>query len=185
MHDPATYEEKRFDSSLFTVVKKVGSRVTPDGDVAVIDRELHGLCFGAHMELVMILLAHAYRGLRDQTTIGQYARAMAAAMQAFAEPIAVGDCASFPDPNFLLHGINRTTLAEVVERFVCNGRIIHETIARKDTFIGKYGNRVYLEPGLKRLVEEGLLRTVSGCVAISPGLTKSTPMARTKATSPR
>jgi len=155
LRNPDSYEEKRFDASLYTVVKKMGTRATLYGEVAVVDQELHGLCFGAHMELVMILLEHAYRGLRDKTTICQYARAMAAAMQSFAAPIAVGGCASFPEPNFLLHGINRTTLGAVIDRFESNGRIIHETIARKDDFIRRHGGQVYLEHDLKMLVEEG------------------------------
>jgi hypothetical protein len=154
--DPSSYEENRFDSSLFTVVKKMRPRhAALHGNAAVADTELHGLCFGAHIELVMILLAHAYRGLGDKTTSRQFSQAIAAAMQSFAEPIAVGGCASFPDPNFLLHGINRTTLAAVIARFESNGRIIHETVARKDAFIKKYGGPIPLEHGLKMLVEEG------------------------------
>lgn len=153
--DPASYEEKRFDSSLFTVLKKTRTRATLYGDVSIVDKELHGLCFGPHIELVMILLDHAYRGLHDKTTIHQYAKAIAKAMQSFADPIVVGGCASFPDPNFLLHGINRTTLAAVVERFESNGRIIHETIALNDKFIKKYGKQIYLGHGIKMLVEEG------------------------------
>jgi len=154
--DPSSYEEKRFDSSLFTVVRKKREQPAAlQGDTAIFDKELHGLCFGAHIELVMILLSHAYRGLRDKTTCHQYSQAIAEAMQSFAEPIAIGGCASFPDPNFLLHGINRTTLAAVIERFKSNGRIIHETIARKDAFIRKYGAQTNLDHGLKMLVEEG------------------------------
>ncbi len=153
--DPACYEEKRFDSSLFTVEKKRSTRVSRYGAVTRVEKELHGICFGAHMELVMILLAHAYRGLSDKTTVAQYARAMAAAMQTFAEPIAVGDCAAFPDPCFLLHGINLTTLGAVTERLVHNGRIIHETLARRDALIRKYGARLLGEHGLRMLVEEG------------------------------
>ena len=154
--DPASYEEKRFDSSLFTVVKKAGNRLAAmDGEVSSGNQELHGLCFGAHIELVMILLRHAYLGLRDRTTMAHYAQAMAAAMQTFAEPIRLGGCASFPDPNFLLHGINSTSLAGIIARFESNGRIIHETLARKDAFIKKYGNATSLDHGLKMLVEEG------------------------------
>lgn len=153
--DPSSYEEKRFDASLFTVVKKPRAAAMASDDTARAERELHGLCFGAHIELVMILLSHAYHGLSDRTTIAQYSRAMARAMQSFATPIAVGGCASFPDPNFLLHGINRSTLAAVIRRFESNGRIIHETIARREAFIKKYGGETRLEPGLKMLVEEG------------------------------
>lgn len=157
--DSSSYEEKRFDSSLFTLVRPSMGRdavLSPGAaDAAGTATELHGLCFGAHIELVMILLAHAYRGLRDRTTLRQYSRAMAAAMQSFAGPIAVGGRASFPDPNFLLHGINRPTLAAVVRRFEDNGRIIHETIARQEVFVGRHGGQKHLAHGLKMLVEEG------------------------------
>jgi hypothetical protein len=153
--DPASYEEKRFDSSLFTVVKKKRIHSTLYGDVSIVNKELHGLCFGAHIELVMILLDLAYKGLQDKTTVNQYAHAIADAMQSFATPIQVGGSASFPDPCFLLHGMNRTTINAVVKRFENNGRIIHETIARRNLFIKKYGGQTYLEHDLKMLVEEG------------------------------
>ncbi|MDH3349841.1 MAG: hypothetical protein OEM02_17270 [Desulfobulbaceae bacterium] len=153
--DPSTYNEKRFDSSLFTVIKTIGTRATLYGDVSRVEKTLHGLCFGGHIELVMILLDHAYKGLTDKTTIYQYSRAIAGAMQSFATPIAVGGSGSFPDPNFLLHGINQTTLNALIKRFENNGRIIHETIALKDKFIEKYGDQVHIEHDLKILVEEG------------------------------
>lgn len=170
LNDPESYEETRFDSSLFTVEKKTRTRTTLYGDVLIVDKELHGLCFGPHIELVMILLDHAYRGLCDKTTISQYAKAMSVAMQTFSEPIAVGDCASFPDPNFLLHGINRPILGAIIKRFEGNGRIIHETIARKDELIKKYAGQVFLEHGLKMFVEEG---AVDGCFGLCCYITRA------------
>ncbi|MGV1099090.1 hypothetical protein ACUUL3_06710 [Thiovibrio sp. JS02] len=163
LRNPSSYDEKRFDSSLFTIVKKSRPPTAPLPDgTPTVETELHGLCFGPHIELVMILLRHAYKGLRDRTTSRQYSEAIAAAMQTFAEPIAVGGRASFPDPNFLLHGINRPALADVIERFESNGRIIHETIARKDAFIKKYGDQTHLDQSLKMLVEEGIVEDCFG-----------------------
>lgn len=155
LKNPDYYDEKRFDSSLFTVVTAKRKAEPQAGGPGGEYQELHGLCFGAHMELVMILLAHAFKTLVDGTTIDQYSKAMAHAMQTFADPIAVGGCASFPDPNFLLHGINRTTLAAVVKRFESNGRIIHETIALRDHFIDKYGEGLMSDYGMKIHLEEG------------------------------
>jgi len=153
--DPESYQEQRFDSSLFTVIKKTSPRATLYGDVFHVTKELQGICFGPHIELVMILLDHAYNCLTDNTTLQQFSHAMACAMQAFAEPITIGGCASFPDPNFLLHGIGKKTLDASIERFERNGRIIHETIARKDGFIEKHRGPIHLENDIKIFVEEG------------------------------
>ncbi len=160
--DPASYSEKKFDSSLFTVVRKNSIRATPYGEVTSVSRELHGVCFGPHIELVMILLRHAYRGLCDSTTPRQYSRAISGAMQTFAEPIAIGGRASFPDPSFLLHGISKKNLAAAVRRFECNGRIIHETMALADAFLREYSGPLHLEHDLKMFVEEGVAEDCFG-----------------------
>lgn len=173
--DPDRYDEIRFDSSLFTVLKKSGTRHTLYGDVFFQKKELHGVSFGPHIELVMILLDHAYRGLADDTTIVQYSQAMAQAMQSFASPIVVGGSASFPDPNFLLHGINQTSLAAVVRRFECNGRIIHETIRLKDHFIEKYSEKIELDHDLKMLLEEGAAEDCFGLCCYITRVAESSP----------
>ncbi|MDH4320592.1 MAG: hypothetical protein OEV73_03750 [Desulfobulbaceae bacterium] len=153
--DADSFCEGRFDASLFSVVKELRGG-GPDDEGVVRQVELiQGLRFGAHIELVMLLLAHAFHGLDDQTTIEVYAEAMAGAMQSFAEPIANGSLTCFPDPTFLLHGLGRATLADVVRRFENNGRIIHETLARRDDFIGAHGRALCMGHGVKMLMEEG------------------------------
>ena len=72
--DPSSYEETRFDKSLFTVVNISCKSTTSQKSHTVIDKELHGLCFGPHIELVMILLDLAYRGLNDKTTLHQFSK---------------------------------------------------------------------------------------------------------------
>ena len=170
LNTPDSYDEKRFDSSLFTVIKTKRQAEPLSAGPLVEYKDLHGLCFGAHIELVMILLAQSFNGLADETTIDQFSRAMAGAMQTFSEPIAVGGCGSFPDPIFLLHGINRVTLSAAVKRFVSNGRIIHETIALKDKLIAKYGEAICLGYNLKMFLEEGV---TEDCFGLCCYITKS------------
>lgn len=103
----------------------------------------------------MLLLDDAFLGLRDRTTARVYAKAMAGAMQSFAEPIDNGARTCFPDPTFLLHGLRRTILADIVSRFENNGRIIHETLARREGFLNSHSRAVHLGHGIKMLMEEG------------------------------
>lgn len=152
---PTSYEEKRFDSSLYTVVKESRTRVMAGSSITETVNVLHGLCFGPHIELVMILLAHAYNGLQDYTRIREYSRAVSEAIQGFAEPLADGDLACYPNPSFLLHGTRKTSLGAIINQLATNSRIIHETIARRAVFINEHGQATSLEHGLKMLMEDG------------------------------
>jgi hypothetical protein len=152
---PACYEERRFDSSLYTVVTESRTRVMAGGAITDTVKVLHGLCFGPHIELVMILLAHAYHGLRDYTRIREYSRAVSEAIQVFAEPLADGDLACYPNPSFLLHGTRKASLGAIINQLATNGRIIHETMARRAVFIGEHGQTTPLGHGLKMLMEDG------------------------------
>ncbi len=155
LNDADSFSEGRFDASLFSVVKEPRAGGAADGAGSRQVELIQGLRFGAHIELVMLLLAHAFQGLGDRTTIKAYAEAMAGAMQSFAEPIANGSLTCFPDPTFLMHGLGRATLADIVRRFENNGRIIHETLARRDDFIDSHGRALNLGHGVKMLMEEG------------------------------
>lgn len=152
---PASFEERRFDSSLYTVGTETRTRVLDGGSTTETVKVLRGLCFGPHIELVMILLAHAYKGLRDQTRIREYSRAVSEAIQKFAEPLMDGDPACYPNPSFLLHGTRKTSLGAIINRLNTNGRIIHETIGRRVGFIRKHGQATHLGHGLKMLMEDG------------------------------
>ena len=154
--DPGSFEELRFDKSLFSVSRRqqVADNGQMDDQNASVE-VMHGLRFGAHIDLVMILLAHAYHGLEDKSTIREFSRAASEAMQSFAEPIAEGSSSSFPYPHFLLHGMRQTTLGASISRMKRNGVIIHKTLAIRDAFLKTHGEPVYLGHGIKMLMEEG------------------------------
>jgi hypothetical protein len=110
----------------------------------------------------MILIDRAYRGLRDQTSIKTFARAIAKALQTYAEPITDGNYACFPYPYFLLHGLEKSTTEEVIKQLEENGRVIHETLAVRAKFMKKYGGPLYMEHDLKMLMEDGAAEDTSG-----------------------
>ncbi|MDH3359613.1 MAG: hypothetical protein OEL55_01975 [Desulfobulbaceae bacterium] len=153
--DHDSFSEEKFDSSLFSVVNELQDVSKGKGGGTKQIKLIQGLRFEEHIELVMLLLDHAYLGLRDKTTIRVYADAMAGAMQSFAEPLANGARACFPDPTFLMHGLRRKVLADIVSRFEDNGRIIHETLARRDSFMDTHGRGINMGHGIKMLMEEG------------------------------
>lgn len=155
LNDSSSFSPKRFDSSLYTVTEELKTYITADGESSCAVKVLHGLCFDEHIDLVMLLLDHAYKGLHDCTSIKKYSKAMAKAMQTFAEPMEDDNYSCYPYPYFLLHGIKKDTLAETVSQFENNGRIIHETLAERDEFISTYKGPTHLIHGVKMLMEEG------------------------------
>ena len=166
---PASYEERLFDASLYTVVRESRTRIMAGGSITETVKVLHGLCFGPHIELVMILLAHAYHGLQDHTSIRNYSRAVSEAMQRFAEPLADDDPSCYPNPSFLLHGTRRPSLGAIIDQLATNGRIIHETMDRRAMFINEHGKETFLGHGLKMLMEEG---TTEDCYGICCFITR-------------
>ena len=100
----------------------------------------------------MMLIQRAYRSLREQTEIRTYARAVAKAMQTYANPIVYGDYACFAYPHFLLHGLENKNTGEVVKQLEETGRIIHETLDCPARFMGKHGGPTYLEQGTKMMM---------------------------------
>jgi hypothetical protein len=162
LHNSASFDEKRFDSSLYQVVHQTTGPLTPAGNSSQLAGVIRGLCFSDHIGLVMILIDRAYRGLCDQTSVKTFAGAIVKALQTYAEPIADGNYACFPYPYFLLHGLEKPTTGEVVRQLEENGRVIHETLAVRAQFMKKYGGPVYMEQDLKMLMEEGAAEDTSG-----------------------
>ncbi len=160
--NPWSFDEQRFDSSLYRVVKQYRDLKSAAGTTAKAVSVIRGLSFSDHIGLVMILIDRAYRGLREQTGIKAFARAIAKALQTYAEPIADGDYACFPYPYFLLHGLDKSTTGAVVRQLEKNGRVIHETLASRAQFMKKYGGPVYLEQKTKMLMEQGAAEDTSG-----------------------
>ncbi len=154
LHPALLFDQHRFDSSLHSLVNKANSAAPPAGAAPFV-KVMRGLSFAEHMELVMILLAHAYEGLEDDTEVRQYSKAVSGAVQAFAEPLADGHLNCFPDPSFLLHGLRQLDLAAIVARLLGNGRIIHETLAARDDFIAENKGPRSLGNGIQLLMEEG------------------------------
>jgi hypothetical protein len=120
----------------------------------------------------MLLIERAHRSLVEQTGARKFSRAMAKALQTYADPIIDGDYACFPYPYFLLHGLDKPTTGEVVRKLEENGRIIHETeengriihetLAARPRFMEKYGGPLYLRKSTKMLMEEGATEDTSG-----------------------
>lgn len=162
LHNTKSFDEHRFDSSLYQVVKQNSNQKTSANESAQAVKVIRGLSFSDHIGLVMILIDRAYRSLRDQTGVKAFAKAIAKALQTYAEPITDGGYACFPYPCFLLHGLEKSTTAEVVRQLEENGRVIHETLAIRNQFIRKYGGPVYLKQHTKMLMEEGAAEDTSG-----------------------
>ena len=162
LHNTESFDEQRFDTSLYQIVKQNRNLKTSAGATEKTVKVIRGLSFSDHIGLVMILIDRAYRSLRDQTSIKTFAAAIAKALQTYAEPIADGDYACFPYPYFLLHGLEKPTTEGVVRQLEENSRVIHETLAVRPQFIKKYGGPVYLKQYTKMLMEEGAAEDTSG-----------------------
>ena len=158
----SSFDEQRFDSSLYQIVKQNRDLKSATGTSPKLVKVIRGLSFSDHIGLVMLLIDRAYRGLRDQTPIKTYACAIAKALQSYADPIADGDHACFPYPYFLLHGLEKTTTEAVVRQLEENGRVIHETLAMRSQFMAKYGGPLYMQHNTKMLMEEGAAEDTSG-----------------------
>ena len=171
LHNEGTFDQQRFDSSLYRVVTQNRNKTIRADIPAETVKVIQGLSFSDHIGVVMMLIGRAYRSLSDQTSIKDFARAIARALQAYAAPVADGDYACFPYPYFLLHGIERPTAAEIVTKLEKNGRIIHETLAARTSFIKKLCGPIYLEQETKMLMEEGAAEDTSGICCY---LTKAT-----------
>jgi hypothetical protein len=88
-----------------------------------------GIRFGGNTGLVMQLLKRAYDGLAVKPDVKEFSQSMTSAMQYFAKLFKEEDRdAHLCYPHFLLHGINKPSLEEAVDKFRNNARIIHETI---------------------------------------------------------
>jgi hypothetical protein len=162
LHNSESFNEQRFDSSLSQVVKQKRNLISADDTSSQVVKVIRGLSFSDHIELVVFLIDRAYRGLRDQTGAKVFAKAVAKALQTYAEPLADGDYACFPYPYFLLHGLEKTTMDEVVWQLEENGRVIHDTLAVRAQFMEKYGSSVDLEHHTKMLMEKGATEDTSG-----------------------
>jgi hypothetical protein len=162
LQNAETFNEHRFDSSLYEVVSQNHDLLTDATTSVRGGKVMRGLSFSEHIGLVMVLIARAYCSLTEQTGIEPFSRAMAKALQTYAEPLIEGDYACFPYPHFLLHGLRKMTTAEVVRKLEENGRIIHETLAARVEFMARHGGPVYLEQNVKMLMEEGATEDTSG-----------------------
>jgi hypothetical protein len=162
LHNPKSFDEQRFDSSLHQVINKSRNLITAAPATEQTVNVIRGLSFSDHIELVMILIDRAYRGLHDQSGIKAFALAVSKAFQTYAEPLADGDYGCFPYPYFLLHGIEKTSTDKVVGKLEKNSRIIHETLAIRDQFMKKFDGPVFLEQNLNMYMEEGSTEDTSG-----------------------
>jgi hypothetical protein len=80
---------------------------------------------------------------------------MAQAVQSFAKPLTVNDPTSYMEPHFLLHGLDKATIAESMAKCEDNGRIIHETLEVRADYMTKYGCKTLLGNGLQMMMENG------------------------------
>jgi hypothetical protein len=159
INDPSCFEQVFFDSALHTVTERKPSN-SHQGEKGGLD--LQGLCFEEYMELVMILLEHGYHSLQKPASLSIYCAAMAQAIQSFAKPLAVNDPASYMEPHFLLHGLEKATIAETAAQCVNNGRIMHETMAARADYMAQYGCKILLGNGLQMMMENGFAEDYLG-----------------------
>ena len=185
LHNSKSFDQQRFDSSLYQVIKQNKNLITSDTRSSRVAKVIRGLSFSEHIELVMILIDRAYRGLVDQTGTRVFALAIAKALQTYAEPLTDGDYACFPYPYFLLHGLGKRTIEAVVWQIEENSRVIHETLAIRAQFMEKFDGPVYLEQSMKMLMEEGATEDTSGICCYLTRASEQQPMARTAAILPR
>ena len=162
LRNAESFDKQKVDSSLYTLVPPNRNKTTTIDTPVEPVKIIRGLSFSDHIDLVMMLIERAYHGLNDLTDIKDFSRAIAKALQTYADPIADGNYACFPYPYFLLHGLEKPTTAEVVKKLEGNGRIIHETLASRDQFMEKYGGPTYLKQQTKMLMEEGAAEDTSG-----------------------
>ena len=162
LRNAGSFDQQKCNSSLYKLVTQQKDKTSPAGTPEEGGKVIRGLTFSDHISLVMLLIERAYRGLREETDTGTFARAVAKALQTYAEPIADGDYACFPYPHFLLHGLEKPTTDAVVLQLEKNGRIIHETLACRARFMGKHGGPIYFEQETKMLMEEGAAEDTSG-----------------------
>jgi hypothetical protein len=162
LHNAGSFNQQRCNSSLYKVFTKERDKTSLASTPKEGDKVMRGLNFSDHIGLVMMLIARSYRSLREQTETRTFARAVARALQTYASPIIDGDYACFPYPYFLLHGLEKSTIDEVVRKLEENGRIMHETLACRAQFMAKHGGPLYLEQDTKMLMEEGAAEDTSG-----------------------
>ena len=162
LHNSKSFHQQRFDSSLYQVVKQNITPKTAACNSSHLVKVIRGLSFSDHIELVMILIDRAYRGLHDRSDVKTFAQAISKALQTYAEPLADGDYTCFPYPYFLLHGLGKTTIDKVIGKLEKNSRVIHETLAIRAQFMKNFNGPVYLEQNLKLLMEEGSAEDTSG-----------------------
>ncbi len=166
INDPSCFKQEFFDSSLHTVTVREQSKPHQVEKGCLLD--LQGLCFEEYIELVMILLEHGYHSLQKPASLTTYCAAMAQAVQSFAKPLTVNDPASYLEPHFLLHGLEKATIAESAAQCEDNGRIIHETLAVRAGYMAKYGCKTLLGNGLQMMMEDGFAEDNLGiCCFIS------------------
>lgn len=153
INNPSCFEQEFFDSSLHTVTVREQSKPHLGENGCL--QNLQGLCFEEYIELAMILLEHGYHSLQKPANLTAYCAAMAQAVQSFAKPLAVNDPASYMDPHFLLHGLEKATIAENAAQCEDNGRIIHETLEVRAGYMAKYGCKTLLGNGLQMMMKNG------------------------------
>jgi hypothetical protein len=122
LHNSESFDKQKFDSSLYQIVNQNRNLIAAVSPSSRAVKVIRGLCFSEHIELVMILIDRAYRGLVNQTGTRAFALAIAKALQTYAEPLTDGDYACFPYPYFLLHGLGKTTTEAVVWQIEENSR---------------------------------------------------------------
>ena len=109
LHNPGSFDQQRFDSSLYRLVRQNNHQTKTANTPLKAHSVIRGLSFSDHIGLVMLLIERAYRSLVAQTDARTFSRAIAKALQTYADPIVDGDYACFPYPYFLMHGLDKQT----------------------------------------------------------------------------
>lgn len=130
--DPTSYDRNRMNSYLCDL--------SPD-----MPSDRHGLSMHYTMDLAVKLLTRAFNDLTDGATASEFSQRIARSMAEFTTPFSEKLVGCYP--HFLLHGISTGSIDKTISKIHDNARMIHETLAERDSFIERRG-RTDLGDGL-------------------------------------
>lgn len=111
------------------------------------------MCYGDPEGIAAI--TRAYDSLTEEQDINVFGLAVAEAIDQFASFFPEGEH-NLCYPHFLLHGIARPTLTEVVEQIRNNARIIIGTLSVRDSIRAQFGKPRLIDGGLSLCIRNGL-----------------------------
>lgn len=110
------------------------------------------MCYG-HPEGINAI-TRAYSSLEENIDVKLFAESIAHAINRFATGFSTGqDVLCYP--HFLLHGIAKSTLFEIIEQIEANSRIVHEMILVRESLIKRFGDIKKLDDNFCFILSNG------------------------------